>query len=186
MNCKEYLTKDILPFWLKNGIDEEYGGILTQLERDGTVYGTEKSVWFQGRALMAAKKIIDITMPKGVDPVHGGIISFRDALGKPSTALEWDMKLWWPQNEAIIANRMAYEIFGEGKYKTDYETILEYTQKHFRDPECGEWYGYLHYDNTVSTDLKGNIFKGPFHLPRMLMVLDAIEKGDFLSFFGKV
>ncbi len=137
------------------------------------------------RALNAAKKIIDITMPNSVDREHGGILSFRDALGKPSTELEWDMKLWWPQNEAIIANRMAYEIFGEEKYKVDCETILEYAFEHFADREHGEWYGYLHYDSTPSATLKGNIFKGPFHLPRMLMILDAIETGDFLSFFGK-
>ena len=112
------------------------------------------------------------------------LISFRDALGKPSTALEWDMKLWWPQNEAVIANRMAYEIFGEQKYKDDCDSLLEYSFKHFADPECGEWYGYLHYDNTVSNTLKGNIFKGPFHLPRMLMVLNAFEEGDFIKFFG--
>ena len=388
MNYIEYLTKDVLPFWIKNGIDEEIGGIFTQLERDGTVYGTEKSVWFQGRALWvfskaynyveknpkylnaakkiyefiprctdtdgrmfftvtreglgiqkrryyfsetfaaigcaqyfkasgnaeawklankyydtakrcfddpsinppkttlqakshsplmiliatsrsmaecaptdserarfsanarrftdeflcggficdevgavletvspdgkfmdtptgrhvnpghgletawflmvegllekndralaAAKKIIDITMPKGVDLVNGGILSFRDALGKPSLALEWDMKLWWPQNEAIIANRMAYEIFGEKIYLENYEKLLNYAFEHFADKEYGEWYGYLHYDSTPSTTLKGNIFKGPFHLPRMLMVLDAIDSGKLKEFFGKV
>ena len=386
MDFKQYLTNDVLSFWLKNGIDEECGGIFTQLERDGSIYGTEKSVWFQGRALWvfskaynyverdekyleaarkiyeflpkctdtdgrmfftvtregneiqkrryyfsetfaaigcaqyfkasgnpeawekaefyyntaktcyehpelnapkfatsgkshspvmimiatsrsmaecaptaekraqysayareftasflnggfisdevnavlenvssdgkfmdtptgrhlnpghaletawflivegllekndealaAAKKIIDITMPIGLDEKHGGIISFRDALGKPSTALEWDMKLWWPQNEAIIANRMAYEVFGDEKYKKQYEEMLAYAFEHFADKEYGEWYGYLHYDSTPSTTLKGNIFKGPFHLPRMLMVLCAIEKGDFIHFFG--
>ena len=31
----------------------------------------------------------------------------------------------------------------------------------------GEWFGYLHRDGTVSTRLKGNLWKGPFHLPRM-------------------
>ena len=38
--------------------------------------------------------------------------------------------------------------------------------KHFKDTEYGEWYGYLRRDGMVSTDLKGNIFKGPFHIPR--------------------
>ncbi|MBQ8657829.1 MAG: AGE family epimerase/isomerase [Clostridia bacterium] len=385
INFKDYLTKDILPFWLNNAIDEENGGIFTQLERNGTVYGTEKSVWFQGRALWvfskaynyiekndaylyaakkiyeflpqctdtdgrmfftvakegapiqkrryyfsetfaaigcaqyfkatgdmsawdnakkyyftakncydnpslnppklhikakahspvmimiatsrsmaecaptveekaqfcayarkfteeflnggfiseevnavletvgvdgsfintplgrtvnpghgletawflivegllennekalyAGKKIIDITMPIGLDTNNGGIISFTDALGKPPTALEWNMKLWWPQNEAIIANRMAYEIFKEEKYKLNYESILTYAFKSFADPEHGEWFGYLNYDSSVSTTLKGNIFKGPFHLPRMLMILSMFENGDFLRFF---
>jgi N-acylglucosamine 2-epimerase len=35
------------------------------------------------------------------------------------------------------------------------------------DREYGEWFGYLHRDGTVSTTLKGNGWKGPFHLPRM-------------------
>ena len=38
----------------------------------------------------------------------------------------------------------------------------------FPDPEHGEWYGYLHRDGRVSVRLKGNMWKGPFHLPRML------------------
>lgn len=127
----------------------------------------------------AGKKIIDFTMPRGLDKNHGGIIAFADALGKPATALEWDMKLWWPQCEGIIANKMAYMLFGEEKYNADYKMLLDYAFKNFEDKENMEWYGYLHYDNTPSTYIKGNIFKGPFHLPRMLMILDILEKtGD--------
>lgn len=135
------------------------------------------------KALVTGKKIIDITMPFGLDQKNGGIIAFCDALGKPATKLEWDMKLWWPQNEAIIANRMAYEIFGEEQYRKQYETLLEYAFKHFEDKEHGEWYGYLHYDSTPSTYLKGNIFKGPYHLPRMLMILHYIDTGNMIDYF---
>ena len=138
------------------------------------------------RALSTAKKIVDMTMPKGVDREHGGLFYLRDVLNKPPQSLEWDLKRWWPQNEAIIANRMAYEIFGEEKYKADYERLLEYAFLNFADREYGEWYGFLHYDNTPLTTQKGSITKGPFHLPRMLMILDAIEKGDYIKFFGKV
>ncbi len=134
-------------------------------------------------ALVAAKRIIDITMPIGLDGKHGGIIAFTDALGYPPSALEWDMKLWWPQNEAILANRMAYEIFREDKYKEAYESLLAFAFDKFSDEKHGEWYGYLHYDATPANYLKGNIFKGPFHLPRMLMLLEAIESGDMLGFF---
>ncbi|MBO4941333.1 MAG: AGE family epimerase/isomerase [Clostridia bacterium] len=135
-------------------------------------------------ALNAAKKIIDWTMPLGLDKKHGGIISFTDVLGNPPTALEWDMKLWWPQNEAIIANRMAYEVFGDKKYLESYEQLLDYAFTSFADKEYGEWYGYLHYDNTPANYLKGNIFKGPFHLPRMLIILHQIEeKKDICDFW---
>ena len=48
---KNYLINNVLPFWIDNSIDEECGGIFTQLDREGNIYGTEKSVWFQGRAL---------------------------------------------------------------------------------------------------------------------------------------
>ena len=133
--------------------------------------------------LAAGKKIIDITMPIGLDKKHGGILSFIDISGKPPVQLEWDMKLWWPQCEAIIANRFAYSLFGEDKYKAVYEDMLEYAMKNFSDFEYGEWYGYLHYDNTISNTLKGNIFKGPFHLPRMLIILSCIEEtGDIKKY----
>ena len=39
----------------------------------------------------------------------------------------------------------------------------------FPDSEYGEWYGYLHRDGTVAQPAKGNIFKGPFHIPRMMI-----------------
>ncbi len=136
------------------------------------------------RALSTAKRIIDFTMPRGIDTEHGGIISFCDVFGKPPSALDWDIKRWWPQNEAIIANRMAYEIFGEKKYRESYQALLAFAMDHFADREYGEWYGYLHYDSTPYADLKGNIYKGPFHLPRMLMVLDAIENDRLVAFFS--
>ena len=46
---RKSLTDDIMPFWLKHGLDRVNGGIYTCLDRDGTVIDTTKSVWFQGR-----------------------------------------------------------------------------------------------------------------------------------------
>ncbi|MED5471006.1 MAG: N-acylglucosamine 2-epimerase, partial [Verrucomicrobiota bacterium] len=37
-------------------------------------------------------------------------------------------------------------------------------------PEHGEWFGYLHRDGSVSSTLKGNLWKGPFHVPRMKLI----------------
>ena len=47
---RDTLFNDVLPFWLRHGLDREHGGILTCLDRDGSVFDTDKSVWFQGRA----------------------------------------------------------------------------------------------------------------------------------------
>ncbi len=127
-------------------------------------------------AISAAKKIIDITLPLGIDKKHGGIIAFTDLDGKPPVQLEWDMKLWWPQCETMIALRLAYTVFKDEKYLKLYEEFKEYCEKYFVDKENGEWYGYLHYDNTVSTTLKGNIFKGPFHIPRLYIIMAMMDE----------
>lgn len=173
-------------------INRDMGAVLEQVTLSGSFFDSPSTrvvnpghslecAWFlmncgTDEAVSAGKEIIDFTMPRGLDKKHGGIIAFTDVSGKPPIALEWDMKLWWPQCEAIIANRMAYEIFKDEKYLTSYNSLLDYAFENFADRENGEWYGYLHYDNTVSTTLKGNIFKGPFHIPRMLIMLDDMCK----------
>jgi N-acylglucosamine 2-epimerase len=134
---------------------------------------------------VAGKKIIDVTLPLGWDCEHGGIIGFTDVSGKPPVQLEWDMKLWWPQCETMIAARMAYDLFGEEKYRKLYEDLVSYCENYFVDDECGEWYGYLHYDNTVSTTLKGNIFKGPFHIPRLYMIMAVMDRDGSILPYAK-
>lgn len=36
-------------FWLEHGIDPQWGGVYTCLDREGNIYSTDKSVWMQGR-----------------------------------------------------------------------------------------------------------------------------------------
>ena len=43
------LLDNVLPFWLENSQDREYGGYFSCLNRDGSVYDTDKFVWLQGR-----------------------------------------------------------------------------------------------------------------------------------------
>ena len=47
---RDALLKDVMPFWLRHGLDREHGGVITSLDRDGSILDTDKSVWFQGRA----------------------------------------------------------------------------------------------------------------------------------------
>ena len=46
---KKELLDSCAKFWLNNGIDKEFGGLLNCLDRVGKVYSTDKSVWMQGR-----------------------------------------------------------------------------------------------------------------------------------------
>ena len=120
--------------------------------------------------LKLGTRMLDWMWKRGWDSEYGGIIYFRDALGKSATEYWHDMKFWWPQTEAIIANLMAYVLTGEKKYEGHFAVAHEYTHKLFPDDEYGEWYGYFHRDGRLSTPLKGNMYKGPFHIPRMYIV----------------
>ena len=116
-----------------------------------------------------ALQILDWSWEWGWDKQYGGIINFRDCRNLPPQDYSQDMKFWWPQTEAIIATLYAYEATGDDKYLIWHKQISEWTYAHFPDAECGEWYGYLHRDGTVAQPAKGNIFKGPFHIPRMMI-----------------
>lgn len=105
----------------------------------------------------------------GWDKTHGGITYFRDCKNRPQQEYWHDMKFWWPQCEAIIATLYAYEATGDPKYLEMHKQINEYTYARFPDKEYGEWFGYFHYDGTLSQPAKGNMYKGPFHIPRMLL-----------------
>ena len=113
--------------------------------------------------------ILDWSWEWGWDKTHGGITYFRDCKNRPQQEYWHDMKFWWPQCEAIIATLYAYEATGDPKYLEMHKQINEYTYARFPDKEYGEWFGYFHYDGTLSQPAKGNMYKGPFHIPRMLL-----------------
>lgn len=46
---KNELLERVLPFWMEHSVDVECGGYFSCLDRDGSVYDTDKFVWLQGR-----------------------------------------------------------------------------------------------------------------------------------------
>lgn len=116
-----------------------------------------------------ALQVFDWSWDWGWDKQYGGIINFRDCKNLPSQDYSQDMKFWWPQCETIIASLYAYLGTGDEKYLYRHKRISEWTYAYFPDAEYGEWYGYLHRDGTVAQPAKGNLYKGPFHIPRMMI-----------------
>ncbi len=112
-------------------------------------------------------QMLDWMWRRGWDQEYGGILYFVDLKGLPVQEYWHDMKFWWPQNETIIATLLAHELTGDAKYADWHRQIHDWTYRHFPDQEHGEWFGYLHRDGRVSSPLKGNLWKGPFHMPRM-------------------
>lgn len=112
-------------------------------------------------------QMLDWMWDRGWDREYGGILYFVDVNGTPVQEYWHDMKFWWPQNEVIIATLLAWHLTGEQKYAEWHQQSHDWAHRHFPDPVHGEWFGYLHRDGSRSSTLKGNTWKGPFHLPRM-------------------
>lgn len=170
--------------------------VLENVAEDGTprLYYTEgrtvnpghdiEGVWFllehakrtgDKELVEKAAQIFDWAIEAGWDNEYGGLLYFTDCLKKPPEAYEHDMKLWWPHNEIMISSLMLYRDTGREEYLDWFDKTLEYCKAHFADPEYGEWYGYLRRDGLpTQPSTKGSTFKGPFHLPRALIMCDAM------------
>lgn len=170
--------------------------VLENVAEDGTprLYYTEgrtvnpghdiEGVWFllehakrtgDKELVEKAAQIFDWAIEAGWDKEYGGLLYFTDCLKKPPEAYEHDMKLWWPHNEIMISSLMLYRDTGREEYLDWFDKTLEYCKAHFADPEYGEWYGYLRRDGLpTQPSTKGSTFKGPFHLPRALIMCDAM------------
>jgi len=136
-----------------------------------------EAMWFiieLGKRLqdeLLIKKACDIliqTLEHGWDKKHGGIFYFMDIKNKPTQQLEWDQKLWWVHVEALVALAKGYIASGDERFAEWFEKVHEYTWKHFRDPEFGEWFGYLNRQGHPLLTIKGGKWKGCFHIPRGL------------------
>lgn len=133
--------------------------------------------------LDSALQILDWSLEWGWDKEFGGIIYYADLEGKPCPQYEWDLKLWWPHTEALYALLLAYHLTGDNKWMEWYDKVHDYTFSHFPDPEYGEWFGYFHRDGTLQNRLKGNLWKGPYHLGRMqINCWKILEKGAGAAF----
>lgn len=118
------------------------------------------------RLIALGCKMLDYMWERGWDQEYGGILYYRDVYDKPVQEYWQDMKFWWPHNEAIIATLLAYQITGDAKYAKWHKMVHDYAYQHFHDKQYGEWFGYLHRDGSIAQTAKGNLFKGPFHMPR--------------------
>lgn len=184
--CDEYISKwisDIETFHVKDDIK----CVMEQVAPDGSIIDhidgrtlnpghAIEGAWFILHEAMYRNndkhlidlgcRMLDYMWERGWDKEYGGILYFRDVYNKPVQEYWQDMKFWWPQNETIIATLLAYLITGNEKYALWHKLIHDYAYKHFHDKEHGEWFGYLHRDGRIAQTAKGNLFKGPFHLPR--------------------
>ncbi|MFX0099846.1 MAG: AGE family epimerase/isomerase [Candidatus Hodarchaeota archaeon] len=183
-------VKDSVDMILDSFWNEKYGVVFENLNVDKSIdlesctgrhlipgHGLE-SMWFilehsevynRPEIVQKTCKIINSLLEFSWDNNFGGIYYFMDVLGKPHVELQWDMKLWWVHNEALIATIHAYRLSKESRFLDWFKKIDEWTWKHFPDKEHGEWYGYLNRRGEPTHLLKGGKWKTFFHLPRCLL-----------------
>jgi N-acylglucosamine 2-epimerase len=58
------LLDDVIPFWERHSPDRELGGFFTCLDREGSVYDTDKFVWLQGRAVWTFAMLYNRVEPR--------------------------------------------------------------------------------------------------------------------------
>lgn len=115
----------------------------------------------------------------GWDEDYEGLHYFMDIQGRPCLQLEASLKLWWPHTEAIYGLVYAYTLTGEAKWLRWLERVHTYTYRTFPDREHGEWYGYCDRYGKPTHTLKGNNYKGCFHVPRALLFsIQRIEEAS--------
>lgn len=184
--CDEWIMKwinDIEKYFVKDDIK----CVMEQVAPDGSIIDhidgrtlnpghAIEGAWFimhegkyrnnDPRLIALGCRMLDYMWERGWDKEYGGILYFRDVYHKPVQEYWADMKFWWPQNETIIATLLAFTLTRNEKYAHWHTLAHEFAYNHFHDKENGEWFGYLHRDGSIAQTAKGNLFKGPFHLPR--------------------
>ncbi|XP_067683383.1 N-acylglucosamine 2-epimerase-like isoform X2 [Haliotis asinina] len=124
----------------------------------------------------AIDKFIVRPFQTGWDELYGGLFYFLDVDGLSPTQLEWDMKLWWPHNEAMIAFLMAYKATRDEEHLHKFQRVFKYSYSHFVDHCYGDWFGYLNRRGEVKLNFKGGPWKGFFHVPRcQLMCMQLLK-----------
>ena len=58
------LLDRVVPFWLNKSQDTDFGGYFTCLDRDGSVYDTDKFIWLQGREVWMFSKLYNTVEPR--------------------------------------------------------------------------------------------------------------------------
>ena len=144
---KEYLymlKENIIPFWLKNGLDKKNGGYWTALDRKGSVIDRDKSVWFQGRFawvlstlnvdiykkeeyLEAAKLGIDFLEKYCFDKDGDGRMFFR--VTEDGKCVIKRLRYYFSETFCIIAMASYSRASGDKSYITKARELLERIEK---------------------------------------------------------
>ena len=121
------------------------------------------------------KKLVDYAMPEGFDKATR-LIPTAMHPDHPYNFFRTPTILAWPQQEAVITYNLAYQMFGEEKYKRFADIIEAAAEEFFCDPDEDRWYLNIQITDPPAKDRKekGPHTEGPFHFERMLIAMDIL------------
>ena len=172
--------------------DEELKTWVATMSYPGHVYETAWFVLCEGEVKNDDKirefgrKLLDYAMPEGFEEITELIPTDRN-LSKPLAEDLIDTFRHWPGQEATVAFRMAHYIFGDEKYLKLSNRVEKAAFDYFADREDGRWYITINKSEGKVSErkTKGGHVEGPFHLERMLLALDSIQKtGNIMRYMG--
>ncbi|MEP6746401.1 MAG: AGE family epimerase/isomerase [Bacteroidota bacterium] len=87
-------------------------------------------------------------------------------------------KHWWPQAEAMVGFFNAWQVSGQEMYLQSSLNSWEFTKKHIRDRQFGEWVWGIHADYSIMQGQdKIGIWKCPYHNGRACIeIIKRIEE----------
>ncbi|MGK9119736.1 AGE family epimerase/isomerase [Olivibacter jilunii] len=183
---KSELLDHVMPFWLKNSLDREFGGYFTCLDRQGQVFDTDKFIWLQAREVYMFSSLYNKVEKKQawleaaehgatflLNHGHDGNFNWYfsvDRIGNP---------LVEPYN--IFSYTFATIAFGQLSLATGNTQYAEVAKKTFEiirskvDNPKGKW------NKTVlgSRDLKG--FSLPMILCNLALEIEHLLSADLLD-----
>ena len=143
---RDELLNSCVPFWLKNGVDKENGGLINCLDRKGEIYSDDKSVWMQGRCgwmfsyiynnidkkdeyLEFAKSCIDFAKNKCIDTDERMFFTVTKD-GRPLRKRRY----FFSETFYIIANAEYYMATGDKAYLEEAKKYYKFVLGMYDDP----------------------------------------------------
>ncbi|WP_418509842.1 AGE family epimerase/isomerase [Corallibacter sp.] len=119
----------------------------------------------------ANKVAIDVAntfLDEGID-TEGAVINEKNI----STNHKDTDRHWWPQVEALVGLKYAYELTNDNKYINASQKIWQFTKNNLLDSKNGEWFFRVDkLGNIYKNEDKVSMWKAPYHTSRACIMLN--------------
>ena len=158
---RDAVLDDVIPFWQRHSLDRECGGYFTCLDRDGSVYDTDKFAWLQARQVWMFAALYNRVEQRDdwldVATLGADFLRQHGADGD----LNWYFALTRGGRPLVQPYTLPSDCFGA-------IGMAQYAVAAGDDEAYGERFSHLHRRGERLLEVEGGPWKGCFHVPRAL------------------